>query len=134
MLGVSSVQHHPSVRIPRQNGTKIASNEESFAGTRDDPEESRLMVLGSLRRKTSRRPKQDDTKRLSIDRPQFVKQRFIRSDSDLTGWQKHLPQEKDDRTITKAFWSIFEQIQIHIEGFYESTTEVVPDTAIDALE
>jgi hypothetical protein len=38
----------------------------------------------------------------------------------VTGWQKHLPQEKDDRTIAEAVKTIFDQIQVHVEGFYNS--------------
>jgi hypothetical protein len=36
----------------------------------------------------------------------------------MTGWQKHLPQEKDDRTIVDAVKTIFDQVQLHVEGFY----------------
>lgn len=52
----------------------------------------------------------------------------------VTGWQKHLPQDKDDGTITKAVKTIFDQIHMHVEGFYNSKSRKVTDSAVAALE
>ena len=54
--------------------------------------------------------------------------------TDVTGWQKHLPQEKEDGMIVKDFKSIFEQIQIHTEGFYEAKLGKPSNQAITFLE
>lgn len=62
------------------------------------------------------------------------KTHIFESVTDVTGWRKHLPQEKDDGTLVKAFSSIFEQIQIHMEGFYEEKTGKLPSKAIESLE
>lgn len=47
---------------------------------------------------------------------------------EATGWQKHLPGEKDDGTIKKKFTSILDLVRTHIDGFYgagaESSKEV----------
>ena len=53
--------------------------------------------------------------------------------SDLTGWRKHLPQEKDDRTITRAFQLLFEHVQLHVEGFYETKPGPVSPESIETL-
>ncbi|CAK1354066.1 unnamed protein product [Cercospora beticola] len=53
--------------------------------------------------------------------------------SAVTRWQKHLPQEKDDGTITKLFKSIFEQAQMHMEGYYGSNTQDLSDASIATL-
>jgi hypothetical protein len=52
----------------------------------------------------------------------------------VTGWQKHLPQDKDDGTVTKAVKTIFDQIHMHVEGFYNSKPRKVTDSAVAALE
>lgn len=52
----------------------------------------------------------------------------------VTGWQKHLPQEKDDGTITKAVKTIFDQIQMHVEGFYNSKPRKLSGSAASALD
>jgi hypothetical protein len=52
----------------------------------------------------------------------------------VTGWQKHLPQDKDDGTITKTVKTIFDQIHMHVEGFYNSKPRKVTDSAVAALE
>ncbi len=54
--------------------------------------------------------------------------------SDMTGWQKHLPRDKDDGTISKAFKSIFEQTQVHIEGFYDGEGSEITQNDIVRLE
>lgn len=54
--------------------------------------------------------------------------------ADVTGWQKHLPQDKDDRTIANAFHSVFEQIQTYMDGFYESETHAPSNPMIQRLE
>lgn len=50
----------------------------------------------------------------------------------VVGWQKHLPQEKDDATVVRAVKALYDQIQIHIEGFYHAKQGKVgsQDTAI----
>lgn len=39
---------------------------------------------------------------------------------DLMGWQKHLPQDKDDGTMTKVFSTLFGQVQMHVECYYQA--------------
>lgn len=38
----------------------------------------------------------------------------------VVDWQKHLPQEKDDAAIVRSIETIYDQVQIHIEGFYRA--------------
>ena len=52
----------------------------------------------------------------------------------VTGWQKHLPQEKDDRTIANAVKTIFDQVQMHVEGFYITKSAALTTSASAALE
>lgn len=40
--------------------------------------------------------------------------------TDLTGWRKHLPQEKGTDAIARSFTTTFEQARLHVEGFYEA--------------
>lgn len=54
--------------------------------------------------------------------------------TDVSGWQKHLPQEKDDGTIIKAFNSLFDHVQFHVEGFYETKMNKIPSNAISSLD
>jgi hypothetical protein len=56
---------------------------------------------------------------------------FVEVPTAVTGWQKHLPQEKDDRAITEAVKTIFDQIQVHIEGFYNSKPGKITSSAAD---
>ncbi|KAF2156897.1 hypothetical protein K461DRAFT_317081 [Myriangium duriaei CBS 260.36] len=61
-------------------------------------------------------------------------------------WEKHLPQEKDDKTLTKAFESLLMQVQIHLEAFYgakagsitreneESLTQIAPMSTVKLLQ
>jgi hypothetical protein len=59
---------------------------------------------------------------------------LLEAPTAITGWQKHLPQEKDDRTITEAIKTIFDQVRIHMEGFYSSKPGKLTTLAASALE
>jgi hypothetical protein len=52
----------------------------------------------------------------------------------VTGWQKHLPQEKDDGTIARTVKSIFDQVQVHMEGFYKARPRKMNGEAVAAIE
>jgi hypothetical protein len=52
----------------------------------------------------------------------------------VTGWQKHLPQEKDDGTIARTVKSIFDQVQVHMEGFYKARPGKMNGEAVAAIE
>lgn len=51
------------------------------------------------------------------------------------GWRKHLPDDRDDRTVQNAFQSLFHHIEMHVEGFYGKTLDVGPsDETIAGLQ
>jgi hypothetical protein len=56
---------------------------------------------------------------------------FVEAPTAVTGWQKHLPQEKDDRAICEAVKTVFDQIQVHTEGFYNSKPGKLISSAAD---
>lgn len=41
-------------------------------------------------------------------------------------WRNHLPQDKDDRTVRNAVQSLFQHIEMHVEGFYGDLESRVP--------
>lgn len=53
---------------------------------------------------------------------------------NVAGWQKHLPQEKDDGTIARTVKTVFEQVQVHVEGFYKKTPGNMNSEAVAAIE
>jgi hypothetical protein len=71
-----------------------------------------------------------DTRELSMSK----EMQLLEAPAAITGWQKHLPQEKDDRTITEAVKTIFDQVRIHMEGFYSSKPGKLTSLAASALE
>jgi hypothetical protein len=52
----------------------------------------------------------------------------------VTGWQKHLPQEKDDGTIARTVKTVFDQVQVHMEGFYKPRSEKLTEEAMAAIK
>ncbi|KXS95553.1 hypothetical protein AC578_5249 [Pseudocercospora eumusae] len=52
----------------------------------------------------------------------------------LTSWERHLAQEKDDATIVNAVRSVFEHVQIHVEGYYSASSARGPLDQVQALE
>jgi len=52
----------------------------------------------------------------------------------VTGWQKHLPQEKDDGTIARTVKTVFDQVQVHMEGFYKPKSEKLTEEAMAAIK
>jgi hypothetical protein len=78
------------------------------------------------------RPSDEDTDTRGY--PMSKEMQAFAPTTTVTGWQKHLPQDKDDGTITKAVKTIFDQIHMHVEGFYNSEPRKVTDSAAAALE
>ena len=66
--------------------------------------------------------------------PMAKEMQIFEAPTAVTGWQKHLPQEKDDRTIANAVKTIFDQVQMHVEGFYITKTVALTASASAALE
>jgi hypothetical protein len=100
-----------------------------------------LIALTCLRRRESHGSEKDlHRSRLSDGdadtrgHPMSKEMQTFATPTTVTGWQKHLPQEKDDGTITKAVKTIFDQIQIHVEGFYNSKSRKLTASAAAALE
>jgi hypothetical protein len=52
----------------------------------------------------------------------------------VTGWQKHLPQEKDDGTIARTVKTVFDQVQVHMEGFYKPKSDKLTEEAMAAIK
>ena len=68
------------------------------------------------------------------DSPMVKEMQVFEAPTVVTGWQKHLPQEKDDRTIAQAVKTIFDQVRMHVEGFYSARSVAVTSSAAAALE
>lgn len=58
---------------------------------------------------------------------------ILTSPNSVTGWQKHLPQDKDDGTIARAVRTIYDQIQIYLEGFYKVRSAEISGEAVASL-
>jgi hypothetical protein len=97
-----------------------------------------LVFLCLRRRKSQHVPPKSSTREIRHDdvianhRPDEKHQRAVEV-SEVTGWQKHLPQDKDDGAIARTFKMVFDQTQIHVEGFYEAKGASVPSAAVDRL-
>ena len=39
-----------------------------------------------------------------------------------SAWQKHLPQSADDKTIRASVKTLFDQVEVHVENFYQDST------------
>ena len=48
-------------------------------------------------------------------------------------WQKHLPQSADDKTIRSAVKTLFDQVEVHVENFYQDTPVQVSEQLQDSL-
>lgn len=100
-----------------------------------------LIALACLRRRRSHgsgkhthRSKSSDGDTDTRGYPMSKEMQALATTTTVTGWQKHLPQEKDDVTISKAVKTIFDQIQMHMEGFYNSKPRKLTGSAAAALE
>ncbi|KAK5125180.1 hypothetical protein LTR85_000856 [Meristemomyces frigidus] len=85
-----------------------------------------LIALLCLRRRPGRKATQHGPEDLSAtkSRPRDVsiseKRPMIVGSTDVTGWRKHLPQDKSNDTIARAFKTTFHQARMHVDGFYEA--------------
>lgn len=52
----------------------------------------------------------------------------------VTAWEKHLPQEKDDKTIQQAAKTVFQQVEIHVESYFRSKPGALLERSIKSLE
>lgn len=43
------------------------------------------------------------------------------------GWQKHLPQPADDKTVRSAVGTLFEQVELHVENYYRDSAVSVSE-------
>lgn len=100
-----------------------------------------LIALACLRRRGSHgsekhphRSRSSDGDTDKRDYPMSKEMQALATATTVTGWQKHLPQEQDDGKITKAVKTIFDQIQMHLEGFYNSEPRKLTGSAAAALE
>jgi hypothetical protein len=100
-----------------------------------------LIALACLKRRKSHSSEQHPRRSRSSDGdadtrgcPLGKETQAFATATTVTGWQKHLPQEKDDGTITRAVKTIFDQIQMHVEGFYNSKPCKLSGSAASALE
>lgn len=53
--------------------------------------------------------------------------------TSITGWQKHLPQEKDEKTISRTIKAIFDQVQMYTEDYYDGKPRKIDHSAIAVL-
>ncbi|KAK5170089.1 uncharacterized protein LTR77_004673 [Saxophila tyrrhenica] len=54
--------------------------------------------------------------------------------SGVTDWTKHIPQDKGDGAISSALESVFNQIQTHVEGFYEAKPGLISQGDIEGVK
>jgi hypothetical protein len=66
--------------------------------------------------------------------PRGKEMRDLAIPMSVTGWQKHLPQEKDDGTIARTVKTVFDQVQVHMEGFYKPKSEKLTEEAMAAIK
>jgi hypothetical protein len=94
-----------------------------------------LWLLGRRRRQThatSRSTRPDEL--MSSHASENKGMQNIATPMTVTGWQKHLPQEKDDGTIARTVKTVFEQVQVHVEGFYKKRPVNMNSEAVAAIE
>ncbi|KAF2223069.1 hypothetical protein BDZ85DRAFT_282104 [Elsinoe ampelina] len=54
--------------------------------------------------------------------------------TSMSGWQKHLPQEKDDRTIARRVATLFDLVQIHVQAHYQDRADETRTMQADRLD
>ncbi len=76
-----------------------------------------------------------------VDREEIFAGRHVREKQaptaevvDISGWQKHLPDPENDGPLGKSIKSIFDLIQVHVEGFYEPKSARVSSTDIEQVQ
>lgn len=53
--------------------------------------------------------------------------------ANIDGWQKHLPQEKDEGTISRTIKAVFDQVQMYIEDYYNDKPGNMDQSTIAVL-
>ncbi|KAK5691251.1 hypothetical protein LTR17_025746 [Elasticomyces elasticus] len=51
-----------------------------------------------------------------------------------TSWEKHLPHDKNERAVAGAFRSLFDQVQMHIDGYYVPKGGKPSSKAVESLQ